>query len=676
MAGKIKGITIEIDGDTRGLNNALSDVNKTLRETESDLKSVERGLKLDPQNTELLNQKIKLLGTSIEQTSKKLDTLREAEKQAQQQLANGDITQRQYDSLKRDIIFAEQALNSLEKEAENANNALNQIDDSALNDIKYAANDASDALGDIGKKSSNFKDVLGANLIAEGAKSIISSLKDVYGETTEYRQIMASLSTSSDLLNIPIEQTTEDFRTLYGVLGDTQSAATTISNLQSIGLSAQQTDTIINASIGAWAKYGDSIPIDGLAEAINETIRVGQVTGTFADVLNWAGTSEDSFNASLASASDESERANLVLQELANQGLVQAGEEWQKNNQSLVDNRNSQIELQEQLALLAQSIEPVLTAVTTGISKILSVFTGLDSGTQNAILALTLVVAAIGPLISLVGNLGTAVNGLSSAFAFLAANPIVAVIAIIVSLGVAIATNGEKIISILSQVDDFLQNIFAKDFTNIFGPVLGGVLNNFFGIVSDVWDGIKTVLTGVIDFISGVFSADWRKAWEGVKSIFSGIVKTLGNIFKVPINAIISMLNFAIDGLNTLISGLNKIRFDIPDWVPLLGGKTFGLNIPKIGEIPLLGTGGVLYRGTAIVGENGPEVLTVSGSKAIVRPLTDNGAVTDKYLQNSLSSPPITVDVQFSGSLAALGRVLQPVIIAETNRIGKSLVIG
>ncbi len=77
----------------------------------------------------------------------------------------------------------------------------------------------------------------------------------------------------------------------------------------------------------------DSIPIDGLAEAINETAKVGTVTGTFADVLNWAGTSEDAFNERLAACGSESERTNLIMQELADQGLMQAGKAWQAQNQ-------------------------------------------------------------------------------------------------------------------------------------------------------------------------------------------------------------------------------------------------------------------------------------------------------------------------------------------------------
>src|SRR5699024_773480 len=114
------------------------------------------------------------------------------------------------------------------------------------------------------------------------------------------------------------EQTAQTYERLQSVLGDTQTAATATANLQAIGLSQEDLMTVTDAAIGAWARYGDSIPIDSRAESINETIQAGTVTGTFADVLNWAGTNEDDFNAKLEAANSTSERANIVLQELAN----------------------------------------------------------------------------------------------------------------------------------------------------------------------------------------------------------------------------------------------------------------------------------------------------------------------------------------------------------------------
>ena len=127
MADRIKGITIEIGGDTTGISKALSGVNKEIRSTQSQLKDVERLLKLDPSNIELLSQKQKLLSQAVEDTKNKIDTLKNAEQQAQQQFAEGKISEQQYDSLKREIIETSEQLKSLEKQAANANVTLQQI---------------------------------------------------------------------------------------------------------------------------------------------------------------------------------------------------------------------------------------------------------------------------------------------------------------------------------------------------------------------------------------------------------------------------------------------------------------------------------------------------------------------------------------------------------------------
>ena len=127
MANRIKGITVEIGGDTTKLSKALEGVNKSIKNTQSQLKDVEKLLKLDPKNTELLSQKQKLLADSISATKDKLATLKTAAEQANTALANGDITQQQYDALQREIVDTENELKRLEAEAKNANSELAKI---------------------------------------------------------------------------------------------------------------------------------------------------------------------------------------------------------------------------------------------------------------------------------------------------------------------------------------------------------------------------------------------------------------------------------------------------------------------------------------------------------------------------------------------------------------------
>ena len=127
MANRIKGITVEIGGDTTKLSKALEGVNKNIKNTQSQLKDVEKLLKLDPKNTELLSQKQKLLADSISATKDKLATLKAAAEQANTALANGDISQQQYDALQREIVETENELKRLESEAKNANSELAKI---------------------------------------------------------------------------------------------------------------------------------------------------------------------------------------------------------------------------------------------------------------------------------------------------------------------------------------------------------------------------------------------------------------------------------------------------------------------------------------------------------------------------------------------------------------------
>lgn len=107
--------------------------------------------------------------------------------------------------------------------------------------------------------------------------------------------------------------------------------------------------------------------------------------------------------------------------------------------------------------------------------------------------------------------------------------------------------------------------------------------------VNDVVEGMKQIFSGLIEFLTGVFTLDWKKAWEGIKEIFRGIWNTIVGVFEAAVNLIIK-------GINWLIDQLNKIHFEIPDWVPGIGGKSFGINISHVGElrIPRLAQGAVI----------------------------------------------------------------------------------
>lgn len=711
MADRIKGITIEIGGNVTGLNKALASVNKEIGSTQKQLKDVERLLKLDPGNTTLLAQKQRLLTDEVEQTSEKLAALKDAEKQVQQQFAEGKVSQQQYDALQREIAATEislqstqkaayelqeqmmqagsaRALAELEDAAADLDDAIRKVDEKPIEDVADAADNAEKELEDAANAAdetqdslSSFGDIFTASALVEGISQVVDAVGSLNDEVTEYNRIMASLEVSSENAGYTAEETAASYNKLYSVLGDEQTAATTLSNLQALNLAQGDLNTLIDSAVGAWATYGDSIPIDGLAEAVNETIRTGTVTGNFADVLNWgskegetfgvmlkenteankewndavlaAESAEDYFNLALQNASSEAERQNLVLQALADQGLTTAGQAWQDNNQSIIEANQAQAEFMATASELSTQIAPVLTAVQEGINAL---FAAILEGTQNvdftaiagAISAaftfllengevITAILLSIGSglaalkLASFVQQIVSVQQGvttLAAAFPLLntailsLTNPIFLVTTAVVAFVALIATKGEEIKAILQQVDDFLQGVFATDWTNIFGPVLGNALNAFFANVQNIWNSIRQVFTGIIDFIRGVFTGDWERVWTGVTEILKGLASGWVAIVKAPINGIIGLLNGAIGAINTMINGLNSIHVDIPDWIPGIGGNTIGFNIPNIGSIPYLAKGGTVLSGSAIVGEAGPELLTVSPYGTRVLPLT------------------------------------------------------
>lgn len=347
-----------------------------------------------------------ILNQSMEAQGKKLDLLKT--KLAEAEAAYGTADERTL-KWKQEVNGATASLNKMWKQVDHNNDAIEALNKALADEktsgfsekmktaltstLKFAAGtvnlkkdikNIADCVLDMGnamKKTAtetiSFGDILKANLVSDviinGVKSIADNLKQMAEESKEYRKIMGSLEISSQQAGYTAEETAESYRSLYGVLADNQTAATTTANLQALGLEQEKLTEVLNGTVGAWAKYGDSIPIDGLAESINETVKTGAVIGTFADVLNWAGASEDKFNEKLERAANSTERANLVLEEMAKQGLVDAGEAWKENNRSLVEANEAAAEYEEIQARLGETVEPVLISLQSGLNDILMI---------------------------------------------------------------------------------------------------------------------------------------------------------------------------------------------------------------------------------------------------------------------------------------------------------------
>lgn len=188
-----------------------------------------------------------------------------------------------------------------------------------------------------------------------------------------------------------------------------------------------------------------------------------------------------------------------------------------------------------------------------------------------------------------------------------------------------LALVGEFIVAALRITNEFILPL-VKSFVEIFGPAIANefqtvvsILGTFLAAAADIISGVVTVIRGIIEFLTGVFTDDWKKALNGIVTIFKGIFEGIGGIVKGVVNTVIDMINgmirAATDGLNDVISTMNQLSWTVPDWVPGLGGKIFGFNIKPLipYTIPKLATGAVIPPNS--------EFLTVLGDQSSGRNL-------------------------------------------------------
>lgn len=263
MAGNIKGLTVEIGGDTTQLGKALESVSKRSRDLSSELGQVNRLLKFDPGNADLLAQKQDILAGAVENTSKKLETLKEAERQVQAQFERGEVSADQVRALQREIVDTEQKLNA----------------------YKNAAKETADAIDDLGKKSgktaqetADLKNKL-ADVAVAGMKGIVgavgaaaTALTAAAESTREYRTDMGKLDTAFTDNGFSSQAATGAYRELVGVLGEMDQSVEAANHLAKLTDNEKDLATWTGDILpGVFATFGDSLPIEGLTEAANET---------------------------------------------------------------------------------------------------------------------------------------------------------------------------------------------------------------------------------------------------------------------------------------------------------------------------------------------------------------------------------------------------------------------
>lgn len=351
MSKRIEGITIKLGADTTELNKALKGISSELNTTQSHLRDVNRMLKLDPGNTELLQQKQRLLGDAIEETKKKLQSLKDAQEQASQALANGDITQQQYDGLQREIIQTENDLKKLEQQAKETNKALS--DPSAFDQMEKAGKklqEVGDKVSTVGKGMTKG---VSAPIVAVGAASMKAFSEVDKGFDTIVAKTGAS-GKALDEMRASMENIASriptDFETAGAAIGEVNTrfglTGTELENLSEKFVKfAQLNNTDVSTSIDQTQKVMEAFGIKAEdAGAFLDTLNaVGQATGIGMDTLtSTMVTNAASLNEMGLSASDSAyflgnlEKSGIDTSQVMT-GLKKATVEAAKEGKTLPD---------------------------------------------------------------------------------------------------------------------------------------------------------------------------------------------------------------------------------------------------------------------------------------------------------------------------------------------------
>lgn len=377
-SNRIKGITIEIGGDTTKLDKALAGVDTGLKRVQSDLRDVERRLKLDPSNLELLAEKQRLLADSTRETKERINILSTAVDSLNNDFDAGKISSEQYkDQMTRvtlELNLAESDLKSLTNALADVSDEMNRISGPAgeaaggIAQIGDAADDTGGGLGFLGSVADGASKKLGlADIAAGGAaftigqklvEAVIAAADWMWSldeATEEYREAMGKLNTAFEAAGFNADTAKNAYEDFYRILGDTDTATEASQLLAKLIDNEEDIAKWTEIAAGVYGTFGDALPIEGLIEAANETAKTGKVTGVLADALNWAGINEDKFNEQLEFSSDAGYRANMIMAQLTHT-YGDAADAFYKNNEVLIESREVQMQLDETQAALGESV--------------------------------------------------------------------------------------------------------------------------------------------------------------------------------------------------------------------------------------------------------------------------------------------------------------------------------
>jgi len=539
MANNIKGITIEIGGNTAPLNNALQGVNKTSRDLQSELREVNKQLKLDPTNTTLLEQKQKLLAESVSNTKAKLDTLKEAEKQVQQQFQQGKIGEEQYRALQREVIKTEEQLKGLEKQAEKSSVTLSKISGTTDKIGTSAGNVASKmapatiAIGALGAasfelgsdfiESTNkvevaFKD--SAQGVEDWSKTTLDNFGIASGSALDMSALFGDMGTA---MGLSTGEAANMSTSLVGLAGD-------LSSFKNIGIDQAQ-----DALKGIFTGEGESLKSlgvimqdstlkefalkEGITKKYEEMTQAEKVQLRYNYVMEMTKNAQGDF----ANTSDGAANSMRVASESAKEAATSIG------------------------VMLA----PIVASIAQYVSNLTKEFTGLSDGTKKTILIILALVAAVAPIAGLIGGISTiigAVTGIMGLFT------VATVAETAATEGAAVAQTGLNLAFLACPLTWIVLAIMAAVAAFIyFWNTSEGFRNFWIGL----WETIKTIAGVVIDALVNFFTVTIPNAWNSLVAFFQGIPQWFSNLF----NSVKTNIQNILNGIGTIFTNIwNSIK--------------------------------------------------------------------------------------------------------------------
>lgn len=572
MAERIKGITVEIGGDTQGLDTALKGVNSTTFALQRELRDVQKLLKFDPDNVELLAQKQQLLSEQVEHTEKKLQSLRDVQEQVNEQFEKGEIGADQYRAFQREIASTESYLASLRSKLDN-------VDDSK------APKNAKDDIDKMGKAAERAKDSIekmgrglgtAAKGIAGAATAGAAGIGGLIIGTTDLNKELGRLRFNAFNEGFNVEGIEDDFKRIAAVTGETDSAVETLSNLMQTGFDQQQMSEAVDLVNGAYLRFSDTLKTEGIADGIQETFATGEAVGPFAELLERSGVSLDTFNAGLTAATAAGTETNFVLEQMRDIGLAGTAEGFKSFNSELMAQQEAQIGLQVALANLGLALTPLMTLITNFATKIaewglenVNLVTSFDSISEGIVALLpqlfgkgleliTTIVSAIVTNLPMIISTGSQIlmqliMGIIQMLPALIAQiqtllPTVTAIVqqnlpMIISAGVSLLialVNG--IIQMMPQlIDTAIQLIvlIATELVNHLPEIVGAGVDLILALVKglikalpDIDKALTTIINAIIDALDGVDKKLREKGKEIIQGLIDGITKKAGEVMR------------------------------------------------------------------------------------------------------------------------------------------------